>query len=98
MKKTLLVAAVGMLALQLVLVGVYLAVNRQDPIILNPDRGLDDNGITMVMFCGQGSDREELDKVPPDGNFGPWSRGRTIRGNCDIWYHDGVLGGGGNVD
>jgi hypothetical protein len=94
--KMLLVGAVGVLALQVVLVGGYLAVNRQDPIILNPDRGLDENGITMVMYCGEGSDREELDKVPPDGALGPWSRGRTIRGDCDIWYHDGVLGGSGS--
>jgi hypothetical protein len=50
----------------------YSAVNRQNPIILNPDRQLDVNGITMVMFCGEeGSGREVLDKVTPDGDFRP---------------------------
>ena len=41
----------------------------------------------MVMYCGESNVREELDKVPPDGGLGPWTRGRTIRGDCDIWYH-----------
>jgi hypothetical protein len=65
--KTLLLGAVGMLVVQVLLAGWYLAVNRQDPIILNPDRGLDENGIAMVMYCGEGSDREELHKVPWTG-------------------------------
>ena len=41
----------------------------------------------MVMYCGESNVREELDKVPPDGGLGPWTRGRTIRGDCHIWYH-----------
>src|SRR5829696_4194202 len=91
--KMLLVGAVGVLALQALLVVGYLAVSRYDPIVLNPDRGrLDDSGVTMVMFCGEGRTprgrgSEVLEKVPPNGDVGSWSRGRTVRGNCDIWYH-----------
>jgi hypothetical protein len=51
--KTLLAGAVGMLALQMLLVGYYLVVNQQDPIILNPDRSLDDGGITMACIVGR---------------------------------------------
>ena len=89
----LLVGALGMLALQVVLVGGYLAMSKQDPFILNPDSGsLEPDGITLVMFCGeghtpQGRGSEELSKMPPDGDAGAWSRGRTVRGNCHIWYH-----------
>jgi hypothetical protein len=97
--KLLLVGAVGVLALQALLVVGYLAVSRYDPIVLNPDRGrLDDSGVTMVMFCGEGRTprgrgSEVLEKVPPNGDVGSWSRGRTVRGNCDIWYHRQVQNG-----
>ena len=37
--KMLLVGAVRVLALQVLLVGAYLAVDSQDPIILNPESG-----------------------------------------------------------
>ena len=85
--KMLLVGAVGMLALQVVLVLWYLAASSQDPIILNPDRGnLLENGIAMAMVCGESSG--VLDKVPPNGeDAGPWTRGRTVRGDCNIYYH-----------
>jgi hypothetical protein len=88
-----LVGAVGVMVVQVVLGRSYLTVNRQDPIILNPDRKLDENGVAMVMFCGSSADsgREVLTKVPPDRQLGPWTRGRTIRGDCDIWYHHSVL-------
>jgi heme A synthase len=53
--KTLLVGALGMLALQVVLVGGYLVVDSQDPILLNPESGsLEEDGLTMVMLCGEG--------------------------------------------
>jgi hypothetical protein len=53
--KTLLVEALGMLALQVVLVGGYLVVDSQDPILLNPESGsLEEDGLTMVMLCGEG--------------------------------------------
>jgi hypothetical protein len=52
--KTMLVGALGMLALQGVLVGSYLVVDSQDPIILNPESGsLEEDGLTMVMLCGK---------------------------------------------
>ena len=86
-----LVGMLALLAVQVLLVWGYLAVNQQDPIILNPDRNLDDNGVAMVMFCGDGSGREVLDKVPPDKELGPWTRGRTIREDCTSWYHHSVL-------
>ena len=95
--KMVLVGVVGVLVVQVLLVGGYLAVSRHDPIILNPERKLDENGIAMVMLCGDtptisGSGSGVLDKVPPDGAYGPWSRGRAnVRGACDIWYHNGVL-------
>ena len=34
----------------------------------------------MVMYCGESNVREELDKVPPDGGLGPWTRGRDDKG------------------
>ncbi len=80
--KTLLVGALGMLGLQVVLVGGYLAASGQDPFILTPNSGsLQENGVTMVMLCGDNntiSDRpigEVLDKVPPDGHVDAWTRG-----------------------
>ena len=49
----LLVGALGMLALQALLVWGLLAASNQDPFILNPNSGsLEKNGLTMVMFCG----------------------------------------------
>jgi hypothetical protein len=69
--KTLLAGAVGMLALQVLLVGGYLAVSSQDPIILNPDRAnLDEGGVTMAMLCGdgrtpQGRGSKVLEEMPP---------------------------------
>jgi hypothetical protein len=88
-----LVGAVGVIVVQVLLVWGYLAVNTQDPFILNPDRKLDENGVAMVMLCDSSADngREVLTKVPPDKELGPWTRGRTIRGECDIWYHHSVL-------
>ncbi len=93
MKTMLLLGAVGMLALQVLLVGAYLAVDSQDSIILNPESGsLQENGVTMLMFCGEnstlgGSGSGVLDNVPPDGDVGAWTKGRTVQGDCDIWYH-----------
>jgi hypothetical protein len=95
--KTLLVGVVGVIALQVLLVGAYLAVDSQDPILLDPESGsLEQDGLTMVMLCGEGRTpegrgSEVLSKMPPDGDLGGWSRGRTIRGNCDIWDHHNML-------
>jgi len=94
--KTLLVGAVGMLALQVLLIGGLLSTQSYDPIILNPDKNLSGDGISMAMFCGEGHTpegrgSEVLQKMPPDGNGGAWSRGRTVRGNCDIWYHHNLF-------
>ena len=85
----LLVVAVGVLALQALLVTGYLAVKRDDPIVLNPDRGiLSRGGVMMAVYCGRGGrGKDLLDKIPPDGWDGPWSKGRTLPGDCDIWYH-----------
>jgi len=96
----LLLGAVGMLALQVLLVWGFLAASNQDPFILNPNSGsLKKNGLTMVMFCGSGHTPHgrlsgTLIKLPPPGppkyaGLGGWSRGREVWGNCDIWYqHD----------
>jgi hypothetical protein len=91
--KTLLVGALGMLALQVVLVGGYLVVDSQDPILLNPESGsLEEDGLTMVMLCGEGHTpegrlSEVLSTMPPDGDIGGWTRGSTVWGDCVIWYH-----------
>jgi len=96
--RMLLVGALGMLALQVLLVVGYLAVSAQDPIILNPNSGsLQENGVTMVMLCGETNTisgrpiEDVLDKVPPDGDVGAWTQGRTLRGNCDVFYHHSLL-------
>jgi hypothetical protein len=95
--RMLLVGALGMLALEVLLVGGYLAASSQDPFILNPNSGsLEEDGITMVMLCGQGHTpegrlSEVLSKMPPDGDIGGWSRGRTLRGDCGIWYHHNIF-------
>ena len=49
----------------------------------------------MVMLCGDGmtpggTGSEVLDKMPPDGDIGAWTRGRSARDDCDIWYHHSV--------
>ena len=47
-----------------------------------------EDGVMMTVICGQkGSGKEMLDKLPAKGRYDSWSRGRTIRGDCDIWYH-----------
>ena len=66
-----LVGALGMFALQVLLVGSYLVVDSQDPIILDPESGsLEQDGLTMVMLCGEGYTpegrlSEVLSKMPP---------------------------------
>jgi hypothetical protein len=70
--KMLLVGAVGMLALQALLVGGLLSIDSLDPILLNPDDDLSKDGISMVMLCGDGmtpggTGSEVLDKMPPTG-------------------------------
>ena len=89
--KMLLPGAVGVLALQVLLVGGYFAANSQGPIILHPDSELAESGVTMAMFCGGGSGSGVLDKVPAGEDLGPWTKGRTMRGDCDIWYHHSLL-------
>jgi len=94
--KTLLVGAVGVLACQALFVSLFLAVNDQTPLLLNPDHDLSEDGIAMVMLCSEdgitpkGRHSEVLQKMPPDGNWVAWSRGRTVRGKCDIWYHHSI--------
>jgi hypothetical protein len=67
--------AVGVVALQALLIIGYLAVGRQDPIVLNPDRhALEDEGVSMVMFCGKGGGGV-LTKVPQRG-FGSVDAGK----------------------
>ena len=94
--KMLLLGAVGMLALQALLVGGYYALGSQGPILLRPVSELQEDGITMAMLCGeghtpQGRGSRVLEEMPPDGDMGAWSRGRTVRGDCDIWYHHNVF-------
>jgi hypothetical protein len=80
----LLLGAVGMLALQVLLVWGFFAVSNQDPFILNPNSGsLKKNGLTMVMFCGSGHTPDgrgsgALEQLPPEGKMGGWSRGREV--------------------
>jgi hypothetical protein len=90
-----------MLALQVLLASLLLSAKSYDPIVLNPDKEPSQDGVTMVMLCSdggssasltpQGRGSEVLSKIPPDGNRGAWLRGRTVRGNCDIWYHHDPL-------
>jgi len=82
---------VGGILVQTLLILGYLAANRQDPIILNPDRKLDENGVGMVMICNDDVGNEMLDKIPPDGESGPWTRGRTLTNGCSILYHHSTL-------
>jgi hypothetical protein len=105
--KRLLLGAVGMLALQALLVFGYLTESQYDPIILDPGnkvldpdrKPLDETGVAMVVFCGegrtpQGRGSEVLEKVPPNGERGSWSRrGRTVLDDCDVWYHHQVQNG-----
>ena len=81
--KMLLVGAVGILAFQMLVAGGYSLTN---------DLSLQENGVAMVMFCGEnanlsGSGSGVLDKVPPDGYSGAWTRGRTLRSDCNVFYH-----------
>jgi hypothetical protein len=83
------VGAVGVLAVQVLLIWTYLLVNGSDPIILNPDRRLDENGPTVLIACGPGDDRE-LTRTVKGGKYGMWTHGWTVRGDCDIWYYHKV--------
>jgi hypothetical protein len=89
--KMLVVGAVGMLALQVLLVWGYLAVSEEDPIVLDPARGgLVENGFMMTAFCGDSSGKEMLEELPANGRWDTWSRGRTVRvsgASCTVWYH-----------
>jgi len=100
--KMLLVGVVGVLAFQvllaLALVLGLMSAQSYDPIILNPDKELSEDGIAMTMICGDGHTpggrgSEVLDKMRPSeaGHGGAWTRGRTVRGNCDIWYHHNLF-------
>jgi hypothetical protein len=92
-----LLGVVGVFAFQALFVSLFLAVNDQTPLLLNPDHNLSEDGIAMAMLCSEdgltpkGRHSEILENMPPDGNWGAWSRGRAVRGNCDIWYHHGPL-------
>jgi hypothetical protein len=73
--KMLLAGAVGVLILSALLVSGYLWFARNNLIILSLDRGaLVEDGVMMAMVCGEESGREILDKVPPNGSFGPWTK------------------------
>jgi len=91
--KPFLLGVVGVLALQVLLILVVLSDGSINSIILNPDDELSNDGVSMVMFCSEdgitpgGRGSEVLDKMPPDGDVGAWTRGRTVRRGCDIWYH-----------
>jgi hypothetical protein len=91
MKRGLVVGVVGVLALQVLLVLGYLAVNEQDPIILNPDRGgTVENGIAMTAYCGPQSGKEMLGELPANGEWDTWTKGRTValsEESCTVWYH-----------
>jgi hypothetical protein len=70
--KMLLVGAVGMLALQALLIGGLLSMDSLDSILLNPDDDLSKDGISVVMLCRDGmppgdTGSEVLDKMPPTG-------------------------------
>src|SRR5215208_210247 len=99
--RMLLVGAVGVIALQVLLVLGYLALNVNNPFILDPDDGVNPHGIAMVMLCGkgmtpEGRGSEVLNNMPPDGDLGPWYRGRTVptpEGDCNIFYHYGIVNG-----
>jgi hypothetical protein len=87
----LLVGAVGVLILQLLLLGSYLYINDQDPIVLNPDRGgMVENGIAMATYCGPRSGKGTLKSLPANGRWDVWSKGRAVRlggASCTVWYH-----------
>jgi len=92
------IGAAGMLVLQVLLVLAYLALSFNDPFILDPPGGTNPNGIAMVMLCGKGITPEGrgsgvLNNMPPDGDLGPWSRGRTVQGDCNVFYHYGIVNG-----
>jgi len=93
--KTVLVAVVGVLALQLLLVGGYLATQNPGPLLLNPPSELSEEGLNMVILCGESGEKGGsgiLDKMPPNGSLGPWTRGRTnVRSDCTVWYHHTAL-------
>jgi hypothetical protein len=97
-KMNMLVGAVGILALQVVLALGILSMDSVDPVLLNPDEELSSDGVSMVMLCGEASEAtpegrgsKVLEEMPPDGDLGAWTRGRTVRGNCSIWYHHSIL-------
>jgi len=94
--KALLQGAVGVIVLEVLLVMGYLALSFNDPFILDPPGGISPNGIAIVMLCGkgmtpEGRGSEVLNNMPPDGDHGPWYRGQTVRGDCNIFYHYGIV-------
>ena len=94
-----LLGAIATLVLQVALVGGYLVVSGGDSFLLNPNSHiLDKDGIGMAMLCGkgmtpEGRGSEVLNNMPPDGDLGPWYRGRTVQGDCNIFYHYGIVNG-----
>ena len=86
----------GLLALEVLLMVTLLSMQSYDPILLNPDEELSTDGVSMVVLCGQGHTpegrgSEVLANMPPDGDRGAWTRGRTVRGDCSVWYHHDAL-------
>jgi hypothetical protein len=79
-KTNMLVGAVGVLALQVLLVGGVLSMDSVDPILLNPDKELSNDGVSMVMLCGEASEAtpegrgsKVLEEMPLTET---WARGR----------------------
>ena len=96
--KALLLGAVGVIVLEVLLVLGFLVLRVDDPFIFAPPSGSNPNGIAMVMLCGKGMTpggrgSEVLNNMPPDGDHGPWVRGRTVQGDCNIFYHYGIVNG-----
>jgi len=77
--------------IQLLLIGGYLFINRQDPIVLNPDRGgMVEHGVAMATYCGPQSGKGILKNLPANGRWDTWTKGRAVRlgkGSCTVWYH-----------
>lgn len=86
---------IRVLLAKVLLVGGYFALGSQGPIFLRPDSKLDEDRITVAMLCGegrtpQGRGSKVLEEMSPDRDVGAWSRGRTVRGDCDVWYQHTV--------
>ena len=89
-------SAATLLLVALVLSVVVLNDNGEPPMLLNPSESLVDEGVAVVMLCGEQPTRETVNQTVDEIVRQGWAYGRwTYRdrqGDCTAYYHHPIYG------